>query len=109
MSVGETLTSFSANHKRIASLLPKVLVGYSASTSLVRHAGRRGPATTWQPAVPNCAARFALHSVAKSVHFATYLVALFELGTPQAKVLDALLNHPRLSALVTWADQRVSL
>ena len=35
----------------------------------------------------------------------TYLVALEELGVPEAKVLDALLNHPRLSTLMERCSQ----
>lgn len=46
-----------------------------------------------------------LYAVAESVHLVTYLVALEEFGVPVNKVLDALLNHPRLSALVTRCSQ----
>jgi hypothetical protein len=64
-----------------------------------------GGTQAWRPLRDS----FELHSVAESVHLVTYLVALKELGVPKAKVLDALLNYPRLSALVTRCSQVNSL
>ncbi|MBP2455143.1 HEPN domain-containing protein [Mycolicibacterium lutetiense] len=63
----------------------------------VAHGGTK----TWRPLRDS----FELHSVAESVHLVTYLVALEELGVPVTKVLDALLNHPRLSTLVARCSQ----
>jgi hypothetical protein len=40
-----------------------------------------------------------LNIIAESVHLVTYLAALQAFDVPVAKVCDALLNHPRLSAL----------
>lgn len=61
-----------------------------------------GGAKTWRPLRDG----FQLHqSVAESVHLVTYLVALEEFGVPVPKVLDALLNHPRLSALAARCSE----
>ncbi len=60
-----------------------------------------GGTQAWRPLRDS----FELHSVAESVHLVTYLVALEELGVPAPKVLDALLNHPRISALVKRCSQ----
>lgn len=46
---------------------------------------------------------FQLHAVAESVHLVTYLAALQELEVPVTKVLEALLNHPRLQLLAERA------
>ena len=54
----------------------------------VAHGGTK----KWRPLRDN----FQLHVIAESVHLITYLAALQELGVPLDKVLDALLNHPRL-------------
>lgn len=40
-----------------------------------------------------------LHAVAQSVHLVTYLCILEELSVSVDKVVDALLNHPRLAAM----------
>ncbi|MFD4367088.1 HEPN domain-containing protein [Rhodococcus sp. NPDC058521] len=43
-------------------------------------------------------------AVAKSVHLVTYLVVLCELGVPDEKICDALKDHPRLSAMVSYCE-----
>lgn len=42
---------------------------------------------------------FQLHVIAQSVNLITYLVALQQFSVPEDKVLDALLNHPRLKVM----------
>nr|WP_269210854.1 HEPN domain-containing protein [Mycobacterium simiae] len=46
-----------------------------------------------------------LHIIAESVHLVICLAALQELGVPVAKVREALLNHPRLSAIADRSSQ----
>ena len=54
-----------------------------------------GGSTRWRPLRDS----LQLHIIAESVHLVTYLAALQQFDVPVAKVRDALLNHPRLSAL----------
>lgn len=44
-------------------------------------------------------------AIAKSVNLVTYLAVLSELGVPEEKIVEALMNHPRLSALVPYCNE----
>ena len=50
-----------------------------------------------------------LYVIAESVHLVTYLAALQEFAVPSAKVLEALLNHPRLRQLAERSSEVSSL
>jgi hypothetical protein len=63
----------------------------------VAHGGTK----KWRPLRDN----FQPHVIAESVHLITYLAALQELGVPLDKVLDALLNHPRLQLLAQRSSE----
>ncbi|OBG50188.1 hypothetical protein A5704_06020 [Mycobacterium sp. E735] len=46
-----------------------------------------------------------LHIIAESVHLVTYLAILQEFAVPLARVSEALLNHPRLSAMADRSSE----
>lgn len=98
-------TRLQALHDRLAPEVQAALgldVAHWASWAVwARNHVAHGGTHAWRPHSDS----FQLHPVAESVHLVTYLVALEELGVPEAKVLDALLNHPRLSALVERCSQ----
>lgn len=98
-------TRLQALHDRLA---PEVQAALGLDTARwaswavwARNHVAHGGTKAWRPLRDS----FELHSVAESVHLVTYLVALEELDVPVTKVLDALLNHPRLSTLVERCSQ----